>query len=78
MRVPLYLSATVNSESQKPGGSSEGIAGGGGGSLMGLAPVTVANVNSRIASPEPSDFFMIFLPSLESCRAVAGLDRARI
>jgi len=45
---------------------------------MGLAPVTVANANSRVASPEQSDFFMIFLPSLESCWAVGDLDHARI
>jgi hypothetical protein len=68
----------VNSDNQKAGGSNEEFAGDGGGSLTGLAPVTVANANSRIANPEQSDFFIIFLPSLESCRAVADLNQARI
>jgi hypothetical protein len=59
-RYLAYLTAIVNSDSQNSGGSGVELAGGGGGSLMGLAPVTVANTNSRIASPEQSDFFMIF------------------
>jgi hypothetical protein len=62
MKTPSYLSALVNSDSQNTGGRSVEIAGGGGGSLIGLAPVTVANASSRIASPEQSDFFMTFLP----------------
>ena len=59
IQTPAYLIAIVNSDNQKAGGNSEEFAGGGGGSLMGLAPVTVANANRKIASPEQSDFFMI-------------------
>jgi hypothetical protein len=77
MTTPSYLGAIVNSDSQNTGGRSVEIAGLGGGSLMGLAPVTVAHANSRIASPEKTDFFMIPLPSLEWCRAVADVDHVR-
>jgi len=65
-----YLTAPVNNNNQKAGGN-EGPQFGGG-SLMGLALPTVANVNSRIANPEQSDFFMIFLP-LSLIRAGQGL-----
>lgn len=47
-----YLTAAVNSDNQKAGGSSEDVGGDGGGSLMGLALAAVADANSRIASPE--------------------------
>jgi hypothetical protein len=60
IETPDYLTAIVKSDNQKAGGSSEAFAGGGGGSLMGLAPATVANINSIIASPEQNDFFIDF------------------
>lgn len=66
-----YLKAAVNSDNQKATGGEEGPQFGGG-SLMGLAFVTVANVNSRIANPEQSDFFTTFLP-LSLIRAGQGL-----
>jgi hypothetical protein len=49
----------VNNDNQKASGSEE-LTGDGGGSLIGLAPVIVANANSRTATPEQRDFFMVF------------------
>ena len=48
---PAYLTASVNNDNQRTAGREE-FAGGGGGSLMGLAPVAVANASSRVVSPE--------------------------
>jgi len=61
-----YFTAPVNSDNQKAGGNSEAGPQLGGGSLMGLelALETVENANSRMPSPEQSDFFMVFPPHL--------------
>src|SRR5579862_6921913 len=58
-RVENYNIPVVRSDNQAAADSTEEVVVDGGGNFIGLAPREVAEVNSKIASPEQKNFFMI-------------------